>query len=178
VKPVYSNTKGTSQANSTSFSSALQASEEVIDNAVQTPNGTIKSFTFTTSYAPLRSGTIQILLNGTPVASDDGNGNITGTGVTGTVNYAGGSGAISVTFTVAPVSGNEVSVLYLFNSEVNPDAIGGVDIVFSTFQVKARKHPLRLKWSVDAALVTQGSLNFDVEDVLSLAGAQELLLTL
>ena len=175
VKPVYSNTKGTSLANATAFSSALQASEEVVDPASQTPNGSIQDFTWTPSYSPLRTGTIQILVNGVPVGADNGQGVITGTGITsGTVSYDGGSGAIVVKLIAAPVSGDEVTALYLFNSEVSPDSIGGVDIVFSTFQVKARKHPLKLKWSVDAALVTQGSLNFDVEDVLSLAGAQEL----
>jgi len=183
VKPVYGQTKnqGMSQsmANSTAFSSAVQASEEVIDPAIQTPNGSIKTFTFTPSYTPIRPTTIQALKNGIPVGTDtssDGvTGVIAGAALTaGTVTYAGGASSISITFGTAPVSGDEITVLYLFNSEVQPDSIGSVDIVFSTFQVKARKHPLKLKWSVDAALVTQGSLNFDVEDVLSLAGAQEL----
>lgn len=181
VKPVYSGRgNGDPLANTEAFRSATQASEEVTDPSAETPNGSVTTFTFTPSYTPVRPGTVQILKNGAVVASDTpatgsnpSSGTISGTGVTGTVSYAGGAGSISVTFGTAPVSGDEISALYLYNSEVSPDSMGGVDIMFSTFSVKARKHPLKLRWSVDAALVTQGSLNFDVEDVLSLAGAQE-----
>jgi len=177
VKPVYSQTKGTSAASSTAFSSAYQASEEVVDLAIEVVDGSRRAFTFTPSYYPIRTGTVQILLEGVQVGSDAVAGTISGTTIlSGTVDYAGGTASITVTFKTgsAPATGAELTVLYLFNSEISTDQIGGVDIVFSTFQVKARKHPLKLKWSVDAALVTQGSLNFDVEDVLSLAGAQEL----
>ena len=184
VKPVYAQAKSDITKNavvsaaegSTAFRSSTQASEEVVD-LLGTGDGSTLAFTGTPSYVPLRPGTVKILADGALVGQDDGNGLITGATIaSGTVDYAGGSNSIVVTFlsASAPAASVEIALSFLFNSETNTDDIGAVDIVFSTFQVKARKHPLKLRWSVDAALVTQGSLNFDVEDVISLAGAQEL----
>ena len=47
---------------------------------------------------------------GVIVGADDGNGGISGTGITGTVNYT--TGAIAVTYVAAPGAGNKVTVTY------------------------------------------------------------------
>jgi hypothetical protein len=57
--------------------------------------------------------TLQVLVNGSAVGTDDGNGAIVGSGgsgLTGTVAY--GTGSVELTFATAPAAGASVTVLY------------------------------------------------------------------
>lgn len=61
---------------------------------------------------PIYRGTLQVVLNGSAVGSDDGNGAIVatgGSGLTGTIDY--GTGAITLTFATAPVAGAAITVI-------------------------------------------------------------------
>ena len=48
-------------------------------------------------------------------ATDDGNGNITGTNLTGTIDYA--SGALDLPFSTPPDAGTNVTVSYTYAKE-------------------------------------------------------------
>ena len=67
-----------------------------------TGDGTATDFndSFGTGVVP---NTVKIFADGDEVGTDDGNGNIIGAGVTGTVDYT--SGDVSVTFGTAPANG-------------------------------------------------------------------------
>lgn len=93
----------------------------VVGEVVGSGDGTKTVFTATTSKTPVASGRVVIKKAGTSVATDDGNGAISGTGVSGTVNYK--SGQISVTFTAAPTNGQAITVDYVNDiqeSEIAP----------------------------------------------------------
>jgi hypothetical protein len=62
---------------------------------------------------PIYRGTLQVVVNGSAVGSDNGAGAIVasgGSGLTGTIEY--GTGAIMLTFATAPVGGAAITVLY------------------------------------------------------------------
>ena len=75
-----------------------------------TGDDTTVTFSGTLSQVPLQKFSVDIYDGSSVVASDDGFGNIVGTGVTGTVNYD--TGAITVTFSTAPASGNNITAQY------------------------------------------------------------------
>lgn len=84
--------------------------------AVQVPNGAILTFTLAGT-GPIARGSVTVNgSNPVVVGTDDGLGligSITGTGITsGTVNYT--TGALSVTFTVAPVLASTVTFTYSY----------------------------------------------------------------
>lgn len=73
---------------------------EVTSILLGTGNGSQTTFSGTLNEVPAFPGSIEITEGGANVAVDNGAGIISGTGVTGTVNYD--SGAVSVTFAVPP----------------------------------------------------------------------------
>jgi hypothetical protein len=90
----------------------LPSTAQTTTASVGTGNGSTTTFTGTAASLPLSPFFFGITKNGSFVAQDDGSGNITGTGVTGTVNYV--TGAFSVTFTTAPTSGQAIAVSYWY----------------------------------------------------------------
>lgn len=64
-------------------------------------DGTEDTFAYTLT-APVVPGTVTLKAGATLLASDNGEGAITGTGITGTVNYL--TGAVAITFTAAPAA--------------------------------------------------------------------------
>ena len=71
-----------------------------------TANGTATTFSGSANGA-IYAGSVKVKAGDSVVGQDDGNGNITGDGVTGTVNYT--TGEISVTFSTAPANGTEIT---------------------------------------------------------------------
>jgi hypothetical protein len=74
-------------------------------------NGSTVTFTHTVTEFPILPGTLTVTYS-TVTATDNGTGGFTGSGITtGTINYA--TGAVSVTFTVAPATGtNNITCAY------------------------------------------------------------------
>jgi hypothetical protein len=100
-------------SNYTSFDST---GTPVAAEAIGTGNGSTLSFSHVLKNLTPASFSVQILVNGTPVAGDIGNGTIFGPNVTsGTITYA--TGTLSFTFTAgnAPASGAVITVNYIQN---------------------------------------------------------------
>jgi len=73
-------------------------------------NGILLTFSSTLNFFPIQSGTLEITDN-VEVFLDNGNGTLTGSaGGTGTINYT--TGAYSVTFSVAPLNGQQIVANY------------------------------------------------------------------
>ena len=86
-------------------------------------DGATTSFTYTTQNIPVspNSVTIYYTISGTDyTANDDGEGNITGEQLTGTVNYT--TGDISLTFSTAPDNGTPINVKYSCSSVLDVQA--------------------------------------------------------
>lgn len=81
---------------------SLYAHGHVFGEAVGTGDAGATSFSDTAARYPVVEGTIVVRqVDGGAVAVDDGSGNVTGTGITGTITYA--SGALALTYSAAPV---------------------------------------------------------------------------
>jgi hypothetical protein len=132
---------------------------------VGTGTGAVTTFTYALVPTPIRPSTVQIT-SGSVTATDDGNGNLTGTGVSsGTVNYA--TGAVSITFATAPANLVAVQAQWNYSSEVGEFNIRTVEFDLTLTPVTAKIHPLQFKYSVAAGLAASAHLAIDVQDVLT-----------
>ncbi len=80
---------------------------------IGTGNGSTTSFSGTLASIPICQTSVSVAYTiGTTnyTATDNGNGTITGTDCSGTINYE--TGAISLTFSTAPASGDAITVSY------------------------------------------------------------------
>jgi len=86
----------------------------ITGEAVGTGDGSTLTFTHALNKLVPSAFSVQVFVAGIPVAGDLGNGTIYGpTGQSGTINYE--SGALSVTFTTAPLAGQSIKVNYVQN---------------------------------------------------------------
>lgn len=97
----------------------------VTSESVGTGNGTTAAFTHTAAHLSVVPGTVTITA-GTVIATDDGNGNLTGTGISaGTINY--GTGALSITYAVAPANTLAITMAYSYANASSSIVTPGVD---------------------------------------------------
>ena len=96
------------------FKISNTASSPVVSGEViGTGDGTTTSFSDTLAHPKVYPGTLTVhyTISSTDyTATDDGNGNISGTDCSGTINYD--TGAISLTFTTAPDNGTNITADY------------------------------------------------------------------
>jgi hypothetical protein len=140
------------------------AAEGAFQN-IGTGTGAIATFTGNLVPTPVRPNSVSVTnVGSTVVAADDGNGNLTGTGISsGTINYA--TGAISVTYSSNPASG-VITAAWQYSSESGENNIRTVEFDLSLTPVTAKIHPLQYKYSVAAGLAASAHLAIDVQDVL------------
>jgi len=83
-------------------------------DSVGTGTGSKTAYTVTLSHTTISGYSLQILVGGTPVAGDLGNGTVYGPRVgSGSINYS--NGALSITFVSAPASGVAITAAYVAN---------------------------------------------------------------
>ncbi len=95
------------------------SSPVVSGELIGTGDGTTTSFNATLIHSPIKKSSITVhyTISSTDyTATDDGNGNISGTDCSGTIDYD--TGAISLTFTTAPDSGTNITVDYDYKVRV------------------------------------------------------------
>lgn len=146
----YGTTKGKVTAGDTLIRdfNRFYSSEKIDEEIIGVGPGT--SFSSTLDFTPVRTSTVQVFgtESGGPQVSgtDDGSGTITGSGVSGTVDYD--DGAISVEFDNS-VSGN-VTVMYEYNSECNSN-VPQVNIDIALLEIRATTRKLKALWCSEAA---------------------------
>lgn len=119
-----------------------------IVNEVLAPAGTTGNVDIVISRLPINAGTIKIV-EGTNVATDDGNGNITGD-FTGTIDYVTGTGRITVSGTAT----EDVKISYTYaNEEIRNGDKGPakVTIGITPVEMKAEEHQLQAVYALSAA---------------------------
>jgi len=95
-----------------SYAAGTAVSSEV---ASSSPNGTLKIFSGTLAHGSIQVSTITFTatIAASPVtATDNGSGTLTGTGVTGTINYT--TGIWDLTYTTAPDNSTNITVNYTY----------------------------------------------------------------
>jgi hypothetical protein len=98
----------------------------VTNEAFGTGDGSTMLFTHTADHLSVVPGTVTITA-GSVVATDDGNGNIIGTGIEpgGTIDYA--TGVIFVTYDVAPANSLAITMAYQYANPSSGIVTMGVD---------------------------------------------------
>jgi len=97
----------------------------VVDENIGTGNGATANFTHTAAHLSVVPGTVTVIA-GAIEATDDGNGNLTGTGIfSGTINYF--SGNINISYSTPPASGLPVTLDYSYANPTSPILNIGVD---------------------------------------------------
>ena len=150
------------------------SSERVDEEIIGVGAAATVAFTSTLDFVPVKPSSLTVT-NGSVSGTDDGAGNIVGTGVSGTVVYA--TGSVSVTFAVAPVVGSNVIATYSYNMEGNTN-IPQVNIDIQLVEIKAKTHKLKALWSSEAADDLKAFHGIDAEAEIVAGVAAEIALEL
>jgi hypothetical protein len=176
LKPTYESTaRGATAANVTHENASYRYASEIEEDSLGTGDGSTTNFTTTLSNPPLRNYTVVVYNDNIPVGSDNGSGSITGTTISiGTVNVT--TGAVDITFSTAPTSGNALVVRYQFDSEVTAQHtdIKAVKLTLTDYQLRAQPWPLYVSWSKMSELLLSTTLDIDAEEALITGAADEL----
>ena len=112
-----------------------------VTETVGTGNGTVTTFTATTTYHPVRPGTVSITAGGATAVDSNYDGNLIGQGVSGTINYQ--TGAVSLTFATAPASGITVAITYWGNVEDINLGVKEINYELTAQQIRAKIYALK-----------------------------------
>lgn len=128
-----------------------------------------KTYDGNLSWVPLRPGTIEID-TGNVTLKDDGNGNLTGTGVVdGNIDYEDGS----FEFELSDSAEADVEATYQYNLEAAPSTIPQVNLEVSERIVTARPRKLKALYAFDSAYDLKMSQGVDIDQsLLEAASAQ------
>lgn len=178
LSAVYGATKrGATAGGRMKESPAFRYGSEIEVDSIGTGDGSTVEFSDSVTNTPLRPYAVRILVDGVPVANDDGAGNLIGTDLdnTGTNTVSYDTGAVVVTLQEAPGSGDAVQVEYHYDSEVqtNYADIGSVELQLRDYQFRVRPWPLYVSWSKMTELLINTTLNIDAEEALIRGAADE-----
>jgi len=151
---------------------AYYSSEHIDEEVVGTGAGS--NFSSTLDFTPVKASTVTVTAD-TVVGTDDGLGNISGTGVSGTIDYT--TGAIALAYTSPVGGGVEVVVEYDYNMECNSN-IPQVNIDIELLEIKAKSRKLKALWCSEAADDLKAFHGLDAEAELVAGIAAEIALEL
>jgi len=177
LSPVYSSSlRGSTAGDVTHQSGGVYRYASEIEEASMTGvvDGANKVFTGSNAgnlaNPPVRPFTVKVLVDDVIVGTDDGSGNVVGSSLdasaTNTVNYT--TGAMTVTFTVAPLVGSVVTEQYFYDSEVASQYtdLGHIEIQLKDYLFRAKPWPLGVSWSKMTELLLGTTLDIDAEEAL------------
>jgi hypothetical protein len=176
----YGTTKGSVTAGQTLIKdfNRYYSSEKIDAEVLGVGAGT--SFSSTLDFTPIRTSTVIVMgykgTDGSLVSgSDNGSGTISGTGVSGTVDYD--TGAISVDFTTSVSAGTNVTATYEYNSECNSN-IAQINMDIQLLEIRATTRKLKAKWCSEAADDLKAFHGIDAEAEIVAGIAAEIALEL
>jgi len=177
IETVYDKTKRGATINNVMYESAADRYASEIERVTVTATAT-DTFTGTLAVVPARPYTVRLLLNGYPVASDNGSGILVGSVLhattPSTINYT--SGAYSIVFATALTTADAFTLEWSHNSEVYSlyGEQGQVNIRLVPYDFRATPHPIGFSWSKMTELLMNDQLGVDGQEVFISAGADEL----
>jgi hypothetical protein len=171
---VYGSTKGRAAKGTPIWDNPEQtySSEQVEGEVIGSGTGSATDFQGNLSYLPVRAGSFTGT-DGTVTGSDDGAGNITGTGIAvgSTIDYI--TGEVQLNFSSAPGAGVAIEASYEYDMEAN-DNLPEIDLLLTSSPVIARPRKLRSRWSMEAAANLRTVHGLDAETELTAVLAEEL----
>jgi len=168
---ILSLTKGNQTAGSTFFDSRTGPVNSEYYSSATVPQLTVtfagttpQSATWGSGQLPIKPGTLSGTIVGATTATsftDDGNGNLIGTGITaGTVNYT--TGAIASVGWSTGGTATSLLITYDYDAEANT-AIPGIDLQLTSSSVTAEVRKLKANWSLEASQNLQALHGLDAE---------------
>lgn len=142
------------------------------ENEHFTVSGTTTStdtYSDTLEYVPLVPFQVSVYLEGEQVAVDDGNGNLVGSGLTGTNTIDYTTGDFTVTFTGGTITtGDELIISYFRDSEKEDNFFrtGSVVLNLVEYAFRARPWPLAIEWTRMMELLMDSKLGMSGKDML------------
>lgn len=185
-RPVYTNTAGGVTAGQDMFGANLTDGTYASASQIKSVPGTETAVTINFPKFPLRPGTLEIRVDGKKVSAfdrgsvGDTTSTISGPAVSaGTINYS--TGAVTFTLVKAPVNKVEAEVVYYYddtNATIpTPDVrIREGELKLDVIPITAKAHPIKFKYSQEAFLQANASLNMNIEDDLRQMSISELLI--
>lgn len=143
-----------------------------VDLEVLTESGQA-TVTTNVQWTPVVPGSFYVTAEGgTKVGHDDGQGNITGDGITsGTINYS--TGEVTVTFDAAP--SDEPSASYRYNNEDAPiKNVPEVNLRISSLPVIAQSRKMKAVYAFDAAYELEKEYGQNIDTLLATEVAGEI----
>lgn len=134
-------------------------------------DGSTTTVSVTLGYVPVRKNSVTVTA-GTIIATDDGAGALSGTGVSGTINYE--TGAISLTYTTAPAIDTAILVDYRYDMDLTTVGFSQVDLDLQSISLEAFPRKLRARWLLDAGFELQKMKGIDAESELVVAMSSEI----
>lgn len=177
IETTYESTKRGATAGGVMYESTADRYPTEIVEADTTGTGAT-NYTGTLSPVPIRPYSLQLILNGYPVANDNGSGVLVGTAISqvtaSTINYT--TGDYDITFASAVTSASSFTIRFSFDGEVtdNYDEQGQVNINLVSYDFRAKPYPIGFSWSKMTELMMDSALASDAEEVLITAGSDEL----
>jgi hypothetical protein len=165
-------------------------SDELIDHEViGIGNSVATVFSSTLDYTPIKTesydcnatgncggviaGGSVVVYAGSVSGTDDGLNVISGSGISGTIDYS--TGAIAISLAVAPLAGVEVWSSYTYSTESNP-TIPEVYLDIQLCEIRAKTRKLKALWSSEAADDLKAFHGLDAEAELVAGLASEIAL--
>lgn len=177
IETIYDRTKRGATANNVMYESTADRYASEIEQVDVAATATT-TFTGTLATVPVRPYTARLLLNGFPIANDNGSGVFVGTllstGTASTLDYV--SGAYSIVFASALTTADTYSIQWNANSEVSTlyGEQGQVNVQLVGYDFRAKPYPIGFSWSKMTELLMDSALQNEAEEVLITAGADEL----
>ena len=168
MKPTYSDAGGGVNAGDQVFKKITDGTYASESTSVAL-TGTVSAMTGTLPHGPIRPGSAAVTIRTAAgavvgVFSDNGSGQIVGTGVTGTIDYT--SRAVALAFSPDLAAGSVVSVVARYDSEKTPSNIRKLSLNFGSMPIQAQSHPLLIDWSVQAQLAGAAHLDVNIPQTL------------
>ena len=177
IESIYDRTKRGATSGNVMYESVADRYASEIEQVDVAATATA-TFTGTLAVYPIRPYTVRLLLNGFPVANDNGSGILTGSNLSAvtasTINYT--TGEYSIVFASALTTADTFSLQWNHNSEVSTlyGEQGQVNIQLVGYDFRAKPYPIGFSWSKMTELLMESALQNDAEEVLITAGADEL----
>ena len=180
LKYIYGTDKGKIKKGDTIYSATEMAgyenrnyTSEIVEDETafaQESSGSETVFEGNLEFIPVKPGTVEFTMDTTTI-KDDGTGKLTGTGVSGTLDYE--TGAYKITFTAAPAAG-DCYVNYEYDLSYAPSTIPSIEVKIVDTTITARPRKLKGVYSLDAGYDLKMSQGIDIDDALLEAAAQVL----
>lgn len=182
VESTYDKTKRGATANNVMYESTSDRFASEIERTDAVPGTGATNYTAVSlATVPLRPYTARLLLNGFPVANDNGSGIFVGSALSTTTpsTIAYDTGAYDITFATAITAADSFAIEYHFNSEVEAlyGEQGQVNVKLVPNDFIAKPYPIGFSWSKMFEFY-MNDLGMDGQEALISAGADELKKTL